>query len=147
MVSNNLSLTAGFGWTWGSRKFNQNRWAASTSYRVGEENVFPQRYTPVEIASAENGASLYINNLYVEDNSYLRLRELSLNYTLPENFLLTGSQRGSVSVGMRNVKTWTGYTGGDPESLNSGPTDGGRIDDTGGIPTPMSMTVTLRLGY
>jgi hypothetical protein len=47
---------------------------------------------------------------------------------------------------MRNVRTWTGYTGGDPESLNSGPTDGGRIDDTGGIPTPMSLTVTLRLG-
>jgi outer membrane receptor protein involved in Fe transport len=146
LFANNLSLTAGFGWTKGSIKFNQNRWAASTSYRVGEENVFPQRYTPVEVASAENGASLYINNFYVEDNSYLRLRELSLNYVLPENFLLTGSSRASVSVGMRNVKTWTGYTGGDPENLNSGPTDGGRIDDTGGIPTPMSLTVTLRLG-
>jgi TonB-linked SusC/RagA family outer membrane protein len=142
-----VSLVAGFGWTKGSIKFNQNRWAASTSYRVGEENVFPERYTPVEIASAENGASLSINNFYIEDNSYLRLRELSLNYALPENFLLTRASRGSVSVGMRNVKTWTGYSGGDPENLNSGPTDGGRIDDTGGIPTPMSLTVTLRLSY
>jgi TonB-linked SusC/RagA family outer membrane protein len=142
-----LSLLAGFGWTKGSIKFNQNRWAASTSYRVGEENVFPERYTPVEVASAENGASLNINNFYIEDNSYLRLRELSLNYALPENFLSTRISRGSVSIGMRNVKTWTGYTGGDPESLNSGPTDGGRIDDTGGIPTPMSLTVTLRLSY
>jgi hypothetical protein len=153
LFDNKLSLGAQFGWTNGSRKFNQNRWAASTSYRVGEENVFPQRYTPVEIASAENGASLYINNLYVEDNSYLRLRELALNYTLPENFLYTGASRGTISVGMRNVKTWTGYTGGDPESLNSGLTGDsgnfttGRIDDTGGIPTPMSLTVTVRLGY
>jgi hypothetical protein len=101
----------------------------------------------VEIASAENGASLSINNFYVEDNSYLRLRELSLSYALPENFLRLGSSTGSVTIGMRNVKTWTGYTGGDPENLNSGPTDGGRIDDTGGIPTPMSLTFTLRLGY
>jgi TonB-linked SusC/RagA family outer membrane protein len=148
-----LSLSAAFGWTQGSIKFNQNRWAASTSYRVGEENVFPERYTPVEVASAENGASLYINNLYVEDNSYLRLRELSLNYTLPENFLYTGASRASLSVGMRNVKTWTGYTGGDPESLNSGLEGNngnfttGRIDDTGGIPTPMSLLVTLRMGF
>jgi TonB-linked SusC/RagA family outer membrane protein len=143
----NLSLMAGFGWTKGSSKFNQNSWAASTSYRVGAEMIVRDRYSPIVVANAQNGASLATNNVYVEDNSYLRLRELSLNYTLPANFLYTGADRGSISVGMRNLKTWTPYTGGDPESLNSGPTDGGRIDDTGGIPTPMSLTVTLRLGY
>jgi outer membrane receptor protein involved in Fe transport len=148
----NLSLVAGFGWTKGSSKFNQNSWAASTSYRVGAEMIVRDRYTPVEVANAENGASLAINNIYVEDNSYLRLRELALNYTLPENFLYTGADRGSISVGMRNLKTWTPYTGGDPEGLNSGLNGNngfttGRIDDTGGIPTPMSLTVTLRLGY
>jgi TonB-linked SusC/RagA family outer membrane protein len=148
----NLSLVTSFGWTKGSSKFNQNSWAAATSYRVGAEMIVRDRYSPEVVANAENGASLATNNYYVEDNSYLRLRELSLNYTLPENFLYTGASRGSVSVGMRNVKTWTPYTGGDPEGLNSGLNGGsgfttGRIDDTGGIPTPMSLTVTLRLGY
>jgi hypothetical protein len=149
----NLSLVTQFGWTQGSIKFNQNRWAAATSYRVGEEMIMRERFTPIEVANGENGASLAINNIYMEDTSYLRLRELSLNYTLPEDFLYTGASRGSISVGMRNLKTWTAFTGGDPEGLNSGLNGNsgnfttGRIDDTGGIPTPMSLTMTLRLGY
>ena len=143
----NVSLVAGFGWIEGVTKFNQNRWVTTTSYLVSRENVFPQEFTPEQIADAENGASLNYMQYFFEDASYLRLRELSLNYTLPENFLGTGVSRGSLSVGARNLFTWTPYSGGDPEGLSSGsPTSGGRIDDTGGIPLPASLIFTLRLG-
>ena len=67
------------------------------------------------------------NSYFVEDGSYVKLRELSLSYSLGENmlnqlrFLGLGSNR-SVKVALigRNLKTWTKYSGYDPEAASVG---------------------------
>jgi hypothetical protein len=67
------------------------------------------------------------NSYFVEDGSYVKLREMSVSYTLGQNllnqmrFLGLGENR-SVKVALigRNLKTWTKYTGYDPEAASVG---------------------------
>jgi TonB-linked SusC/RagA family outer membrane protein len=65
------------------------------------------------------------NSYFVEDGSYIKLRELSLSYNLGQNLLnsmrFLGAGR-SVKVALigRNLKTWTNYSGFDPESSSNG---------------------------
>jgi TonB-linked SusC/RagA family outer membrane protein len=57
------------------------------------------------------------NNRTVEDASFVKLRELSIGYRIGK---LGGVGDWSVSVIGRNLKTWTKYTGFDPEVGNTG---------------------------
>lgn len=54
---------------------------------------------------------------YIEDASYVKLRELSLTWDVPSQFASRlGMSRGvSLTFAGRNLKTWTDYTGLDPE--------------------------------
>ena len=54
---------------------------------------------------------------FVEDGSFAKLREVSLTYTLDQPFLknLTGFSSADIRIAGRNLKTWTKYTGFDPE--------------------------------
>jgi len=64
--------------------------------------------------------ALLANDAYVEDGSYIKLRELSVSYTFSQK-LLESMQLNRVLKGAkvafigRNLKTWTKYTGFDPE--------------------------------
>lgn len=59
---------------------------------------------------------------YVEDGSYLRLRDISLSYTLPQQFSSKLHVEDlQLSISAQNYLTWTNYQGYDPEvSWNSG---------------------------
>ncbi len=64
------------------------------------------------------------NSRFVEDATYLKFRELSLRYSFNrgqlEGFANGLLNRVSVSVVGRNIKTWTGYKGYDPEVAEGG---------------------------
>ena len=64
-----------------------------------------------------NGNYARQTSKWVEDGSYLRLKNVSLSYNLP-NSLLTRQKivKGlRATVGIQNVATITGYSGFDPE--------------------------------
>jgi TonB-linked SusC/RagA family outer membrane protein len=54
---------------------------------------------------------------FVEDGSFAKLREISLTYTLDNSMFknLTGFSSADIRIAGRNLKTWTKYTGFDPE--------------------------------
>jgi TonB-linked SusC/RagA family outer membrane protein len=54
---------------------------------------------------------------FVEDGSFAKLREISLTYTLDNTMFrnLTGFSSADIRIAGRNLKTWTKYTGFDPE--------------------------------
>jgi hypothetical protein len=63
-----------------------------------------------------------INSHFVEDGSYIKLREVSLRYAFGRDRLEQwfgnwgeGIERVTLSLSGRNLKTWTDYTGYDPE--------------------------------
>ena len=65
------------------------------------------------------------NSYFVENGSYVKLRELSLSYNFAQSilnsmrFLGTGRSVKVALIG-RNLKTWTNYSGFDPESSSNG---------------------------
>ncbi len=65
------------------------------------------------------------NSYFVEDGSYVKLRELSVSYNLAQGLLnsmpFMGAGR-SVKIALigRNLKTWTKYSGFDPEASSNG---------------------------
>jgi hypothetical protein len=54
---------------------------------------------------------------FVEDGSFAKLREISLTYTIDQQLFksLTGFSSADIRIAGRNLKTWSRYTGFDPE--------------------------------
>ena len=82
---------------------------------------------------------------YFEDGEFVKLREVSASFTVPERFLgrLRAVRSMSINLAARNLATWTDYTGIDPE-LDIAASDGTEIANqfqTLGAPT----TYVLRL--
>jgi hypothetical protein len=55
-----------------------------------------------------------ISDVYVEDGSYMRLKDFQIGYTLPKNFFNIRKQL-RIYAGVQNLLTLTGYSGLDPE--------------------------------
>jgi TonB-dependent starch-binding outer membrane protein SusC len=64
-----------------------------------------------------NGNGQRITNKFVEDGSYLRIKNIQLGYNIPKAFLARQGvvQGARVSLGVQNLYTFTKYKGFDPE--------------------------------
>ena len=86
-----------------------------------------------------------ISSHYVEDGSYMRIKLLTLGYTLPAGLLSTlHSQRIRVYVSAQNLATFTKYTGFDPELGNQGNSFG---VDRGIYPQARVFLAGVNLGF
>jgi TonB-linked SusC/RagA family outer membrane protein len=66
---------------------------------------------------------------FVEDAGFVKLRDISVSYTFNQPVLRRlGFSALDLTVSGRNLKTWTDYTGIDPESNNTGQSTGRGID-------------------
>ena len=90
---------------------------------------------------------LNTNSVSVENNSYVKLREVSLGYRIGK---IGGQGDWTVSLIARNLKTWTGYKGYDPETGGSSGASGSSalnaIDDYG-FPNTRSITFQLSSSF
>ncbi|HLL48629.1 MAG TPA: hypothetical protein VK399_18155, partial [Longimicrobiaceae bacterium] len=69
------------------------------------------------------------NNFFVEDASYVKLREIALNYSLPGSITRRFGMSGiDLRLAGRNLKTWSDYTGFDPETNLGGGTNQQGVD-------------------
>ena len=87
---------------------------------------------------------------YIEDASYVKLRELSLTWRVPGNLLSRAPGRvrdASVSLSGRNLVTWTDYTGLDPEVSNFGSQQIARGVDVAPFPPSRSFWLTFNFGF
>lgn len=85
---------------------------------------------------------------FIEDGTRTRLREISLGYTISgENFTRrTKLQSIDISVAGRNLALWTRYTGIDPETNLTGPSNGRGLDYFNN-PSTRSYLFTIRINY
>lgn len=84
---------------------------------------------------------------YVEDNSFLRFRELSATYTLPTSISqLFAAGRMTFSASARNIAVITGYSGIDPEGGYFG-TNSGFVSDFQTQPPPTFFTFKLNVAF
>jgi TonB-linked SusC/RagA family outer membrane protein len=67
---------------------------------------------------------LKVTRIYYQDISYWKLRELTLSYDVPQQFVsrVAGARTARLSLSGRNLKWWTNFRGGDPDFANFGGT-------------------------
>jgi hypothetical protein len=84
---------------------------------------------------------------FIEPADFIKLRDLSLSYTLPQSLLARmGTESASLTLAGHNLAVWTKYDGADPE-VNS---YGGRLfvrADTYTTPMLRRVTLALNLGF
>lgn len=86
------------------------------------------------------------SDLWVEDGSYLRMKTLTISYSLPNKFV--SKMRASnikVYVTGQNLLTFTGYTGMDPEVGRNGLSTKGV--DTGGYPVSKKYIAGVKIDF
>ncbi|MFU8860468.1 MAG: SusC/RagA family TonB-linked outer membrane protein [Cyclonatronaceae bacterium] len=102
--------------TGGTRRHDLNmpNWKADVLNRWTEEN--PSTTHPRVTIMDPNGNFTRPSDFFVEDGSYVRLRNVSLGYTLPTRIVQrAGAARVRVYGSAQNLLTFTGYSGHDPE--------------------------------
>jgi TonB-linked SusC/RagA family outer membrane protein len=97
-------------------------------------------------ASGNNAAIL------IQDGSFVKLRELSLTYTVPPKFLqkvpvVGGFNDLRLGLTGRNLYTWSSYWGSDPEFNNFSNSNTIRVIDLDGYPPSRSYSLSVSLGY
>jgi len=121
------------------------------------DGSFSPNNTPVALANADPNAdtnSFYrvrygfggITEMAVYDTSWLRLRELSLGYTVPSEML--GGTIGGASIVLTGRNLWlkTDYPGIDPETNLSGDSNGYGLDYFN-MPNTKSYSATIKLTF
>ncbi len=90
------------------------------------------------------------SKVWVEDGSFLKLRELTLTYDVPQDLVqgIWGRARFlRLSLSGRNLYTWTGYSGMDPEVSNFGAQAIGRNVDVAPYPPSRSFWLSVDIGF
>jgi TonB-linked SusC/RagA family outer membrane protein len=108
--------------SYGNRLYNALR--SHLEITTTSDNVaggFRNRWTTTnpsdDYPRAVNTPNAVVSDRFVEDASYLRLKNLSLGYTLPENLLRkTGIEKIKLFASGQNLLTFTKYSGYDPEA-------------------------------
>lgn len=117
----NFDLSFFFQGTYGNKLFNQNK--QQLELLTGQQNASAtalERWTPTNptnvIQRAFEDPAPVNTGRYVEDASFLRLKNVTLGYNLPKSIAskIHASQI-KVYVSAANLLTWTKYTGFDPE--------------------------------
>lgn len=97
--------------TFGYAKIAYSTEDVNTAYILNSDTDIPR------ISSGVNGNFNRFTDKFVEDGSYIRIKNITLGYNLPESLL--GRQKivkgARVSLGVQNIATFTKYKGYDPE--------------------------------
>jgi len=157
-IYRNLTVSAQLDWIKGVNIYNQTRqWL----YRDRLHKDFDQ---PINIGGQEGAFVAFYNSLYntntplshfVEDGSYLRLRDLSITYDLTSVLKQKWVRSISVTATGRNLATWTKYKGLDPEATAALTNQGGTISGLGsftgvdyyGAPNLKSFQFSVNIGF
>jgi TonB-linked SusC/RagA family outer membrane protein len=132
----------------GHRKLDFSTFTSCTQAGRCRENFFPTEFDSRRIAAVTAGGNLV--DFAIVDASFAKLRELSATYTLPDRWAAAlGASRASVSLAGRELRTWTRYSGLEPEAMYLGGSRGGNYGNSELFITPQltRWVVAVDLGY
>jgi TonB-linked SusC/RagA family outer membrane protein len=86
---------------------------------------------------------------YMQNGSYVKLREVTLNYDAPESWAkkVPGARSLRFNVSGRNLMMWTDYWGFDPEFNNFGNVNFNRFIDLAPFPPSRQFFLSVDLGF
>ena len=155
----NISLNALVNWVQGGNIYNLTR---QWPFNEERDPVFDQRGKPQAAKKPVPYYQVFYNGInandyFVEDGSYVRLRELAASIQMPKSWT-KGMHLGPLETARlglvgRNLWTSTKYTGYDPDVTGAGGVAGGgskpfayRVDNFS-YPAARTFTIMLELGY
>jgi hypothetical protein len=116
-----FAVSATMNWVQGGNIYNFTR---QWPFFENRDRVYDQRNKPAEERKSQSYYNYFYNSIdpidfFVEDGSFIKLKELAVNYSLPSSMIakLPGGRLSSAKVGIigRNLLTFTDYSGYDPE--------------------------------
>ncbi|MFN0178227.1 MAG: SusC/RagA family TonB-linked outer membrane protein [Gemmatimonadales bacterium] len=114
-VWNRLRLYALADFKAGNVHTDNNRRALCQVFLRCVENFNPQDYDPKLIAEIQSAGT--VTSFVSSKADFIKLREVSVAYQLPRSMARWfRASDGNLAVSARNLHTWTGYSGLDPES-------------------------------
>ena len=128
----NLDFFLSLSGSYGNKLFNALacRLDRGNGYYYNPLEEVADRWTPTNpsntIQKAATATSIYADDRFVEDASYLKFRNIQLGYTVPLK-LITPDSKVRFYVSLQNFFTITGYNGYDPEANRNG------IDETSAL--------------
>lgn len=158
----NLDFTAFFYSSIGNEIFNNTKYftdfwlfEGNRSSRLRDNSWEPgKKGATLPILDYQDGVSgTAPSTYYVEDGSFLRLKNLMIGYTLPSNWMQKATiQRLRVYAQAENLLTFTKYSGLDPEFTNRNVGGGSGADlskgiDGGGWPTTLRLLLGVSVAF
>ncbi len=146
----------------GAKLYNQNRAqlelnngagngsaAAADAYRVpGTRGPEDPGNTDTDVKAAYQDPSITVSDRFIEDASYLRLKNISFGYRIPERVLSKARIKSlRLYISAQNYWTLTDYTGYDPESSQAGQALINRGVDNGVYPNNKSIQGGVQLTF
>lgn len=154
----NFDLTLFLQGVQGNDIFNANVTSFANSFNFGENQIkelygnywSPQNPNPnAKYPKISVNTKFRESDRFIEDGSYLRLKNIQLAYTVPTTKLgISWIRKPQVYVSAQNVLTITKYSWYDPEvSTLGGSTSISPGVDAFGYPVARTITVGMRLGF
>ncbi|MEJ8800769.1 SusC/RagA family TonB-linked outer membrane protein [Pontibacter sp. H249] len=142
-IGGNFSFRAQIDAAYGFDVFNFTR-------RVGERDLYGglSGYEPElrgEVPKGTSAALFGIFENYIEDGSYIKLREISVAYTLTPAFL--GGNNLRLTLAGRNLLSIDDYSGYDPEVNAAGQTNAVRGFDFVEVPIPRTYALGVQVSF
>jgi TonB-linked SusC/RagA family outer membrane protein len=118
--------------------------------RVGDRDLYGglvgyEKELKGEVPKGTSAALFSIFENWIEDGSYVKLREASVSYEFKPKFLKTGNMRFSLSG--RNLLSFDNYSGYDPEVNAAGQSSAVRGFDFVEVPIPRMLIAGLNITF
>lgn len=129
-------------WSWMDDPYN--------THVIGGDGKTPRSIVgdPNGNSGATSSAAGHHSDRYVEDASYVKIKQISLGYNIPKRYTQFAKiNSAKVYVSLSNVYTFTKYTGLDPEVGVSQTTNYVSGVDIGRYPSPRIVTFGLNLQF
>lgn len=151
-----LDLSVFFQWSYGNDVLNANKLffesSANKTRDLNQYASYANRWTPdnpysdIPVASNSSSNKVFSSRI-IEDGSFLRLKTVTLGYTLPAKFIRKWKlDTARIYVAGQNLWTLSGYSGYDPEvSIREGALTPGL--DFSAYPRAYSISFGINLGF
>ncbi|WP_170111242.1 TonB-dependent receptor [Mangrovibacterium marinum] len=122
-----LTLSGQFSWVWDRWMFNNDRFFEESNglyaaYNQSERLLYDRWKNPGDLTDIpRHGVAPQMDSRFLEDASFLRLKNVSLSYSLPEKYLAKTKFFSAARVYAQGQNLWTltKFSGLDPESTSN----------------------------
>jgi TonB-linked SusC/RagA family outer membrane protein len=155
LIYKRLDLSASFQGSQGNHLYNALRHNLETPTQIYNASKalldrWKPSHTETNVPRAQASSYVNLDSRYIEDASYLRLKDITLGYILPLKITQLPSAKIRAFVSGQNLLTLTKYTGYDPEASRNGNDETSELTqgvDLGAYPTAKSFLVGINITF